>query len=176
MKKLIFCLLMFLSLAMFGQNDILWNNKRYKSTELWEFKLNAENLFFDDLKLQVAKKDKNNGFVLISIHSVNGADYIHGTLTIYLEDESIIICKDRKIHDYVDNICTSLYYLGSNDVIKMSKSDISEVRFTSQFDSYTGENIHHVGYQFGESYQTASEIAESYHTASEVTELFAISK
>ena len=142
MKNIFFLLLLFGTIASQAQNTFFIGNKKYKTTEEWTFQTEAS---MDNNPRISVGKDNNKGLLIITAFTMGIK--IGGTLIIYLEDETIITCKDRGINDVTNNECTTVYYLAISEIESMKKSKIMSVRYnviSSQYhkDSFIAKNSH----------------------------------
>lgn len=129
MRNKIFIISVFLlfHLKINAQNYIYRGDKKYESTDTWNFSLNAS-YWTGDPKITVAKNSKG-GYLMISINVPFKSDSIRGTLTIILEDGTIIKCLDKGVRDYVDRTSVNLYTLTTSEIESMKFSRISKIRF-----------------------------------------------
>jgi hypothetical protein len=142
MKKILTFLLLFFAINMECQNILFVGNKKYKTTQGWWFDTEAS--MDNSPKISVGK-DKNNGLLIIT--AFTGGLKIGGTLIVYLEDDTIIVCKDRGIRDITNGECTTVYYLTIKEIERMKYSKIMSIRYnvsSGQFhkESYIARNVY----------------------------------
>lgn len=142
MKKTILLLLLFGTIESQAQNTFFIGNKKYKTTQEWTFQTEAS---MDNNPRISVGKDNNKGLLIITAFTMGIK--IGGTLIVYLEDETIITCKDRGINDVTNNECTTVYYLTLSEIDSMKKSKIMNIRYnviSSQYhkDSFVAKNLH----------------------------------
>jgi len=142
MKNIIFYLLLLFTVKAQSQNTFFIGNKKYKTTQEWTFQTEAS---MDNNPRISVGKDSNKGLLIITAFTMGIK--IGGTLIIYLEDETIITCKDRGINDVTNQECTTVYYLTLNEIESMKKSKIMNIRYniiSSQFskDSFIAKNVY----------------------------------
>jgi hypothetical protein len=142
MKNIIFYLLLLFTVKAQSQNTFFIGNKKYKTTQEWTFQTEAS---MDNNPRISVGKDSNKGLLIITAFTMGIK--IGGTLIIYLEDETIITCKDRGINDVTNHECTTVYYLTLNEIESLKKSKIMNIRYnviSSQYhkDSFIAKNFH----------------------------------
>lgn len=126
-KLMILILGFFFNLEMNAQNYIYRGNKKFEATDSWEFSLNAK-YWTGNPEIRIAK-NSNGGYLIISINVPFESESISGTLTIILDDGTIIKCIDKGVRDYVDEQSIKLYTLTTSEIEKMKYSKISKIRF-----------------------------------------------
>lgn len=173
MRNIFFFLFLFGTIETQAQNTFFIGNKKYKTTQEWTFQTEAS---MDNNPRISVGKDNNKGLLIITAFTMGIK--IGGTLIIYLEDETIITCKDRGINDVTNHECTTVYYLTLNEIESMKKSKIMNIRYniiSNQFskDSFIAKNVYHLDdseispYLFGKLKKK-----EFYDTDLEIQELF----
>jgi len=109
-----------------GQNLFFIGENSYACTEKMTLRSNSDNS--DDLDIFLSK-DGNAGLILVSVKSLLGAQF-GNSIIIYLHDGSVIKSTDRRTIDYIDNRAKAVYYLTSDQLDKLRKSNIHTVRYT----------------------------------------------
>lgn len=145
MKKVILtALLIILSfISAFSQNYIYQGDNQYKATNTWGFPLNGDFVGGGDPYLNIAKHS-NGGYLMISI-MVPFKYYIGGTITVFLNDGTIIKCTDKGIRDHVDNKSIVLYNFTNSEIERLKLNRITRIRFAiiggpEGPESYTADN------------------------------------
>ena len=133
---------------------------------------------YTDLRVIIAKKE-NGGYMLISTSLASPSNYIAGTITIFLEDGTMIKCYDKGDHDKLDGRSMALYSLTLKEIELLKKKNITMIRFTvkttsiaesySQTGDHTAKNYRRPSKLYGEN--SSGEI-DYYETSKEVTKLF----
>lgn len=175
MKQTYLIILIFLiSFTSFSQNTFLISNKAYQSGEKWSFKCESP---IDRSPNVFVAKGINEGLFVISIETTFYY-YIAGDLLIYLEDNTVIKCSDKKIRDEVNYKKTTVYKLTMAEVKKLANSRIVGVRF-NLYDKHSNEKISFIAENFKNTYillKTNSNSADKkkpyYETDVEIMKLF----
>lgn len=150
MRNKIFIVSVFLlfHLKINAQNYIYRGNKKYECTATWNFSLNAR--YWTGNPDIIVAKNSNGGYLMISINVPFESQSIRGTLTIILEDGTIIKCLDKGVRDYVDERSINLYTLTASEIESMKFSRISKIRFNiysnngierAKYTPYTADNF-----------------------------------
>ena len=174
-KSYLILMLSLIYLNSFSQNTFFISNKAYQSSEKWTFECESS---IDRHPIVFVAKGINEGLFVISTETVFYY-YIAGDLLIYLEDNTIIKCTDKKIRDEVNYKKTSVYKLTIAEVKKLANSRIVGVRF-NLYDKHSDEKISFIAENskdtFTNPFKTNSNSAiklKPYHeTDVEIMELF----
>jgi hypothetical protein len=125
-----------------GQNLFYIGSKSYISTGSLVFVnqkfgggFGAKELVGGTFSVVIAKNGKLGIIALESIGSE-----ISGKAILYLDDNSTIILMDRGIHDYVDRQYTSVYYLTTLEIERLKKTNISSIRYNSNYEGHLVKN------------------------------------
>lgn len=149
-----------------AQNYIYVGDKQYASTSTWEFQSSADYGNNDGLEVSVARQP-NGGYLLLGKSTGIKGVYISGTVTLFLEDGSMIKCMDRGVRDYVDNKSIALYAFTEAEMEKLQTHRIAKIRYalkcyrvyTMECDqSYTADNKKPYSYGEDNYYATSTEI------------------
>jgi hypothetical protein len=110
-----------------GQNFAFIGENSYPSTERFTLQSNSDDEDKGDLKLVFAK----DGTTILIVVSSKLTDVVKiaKKLIIYLDDGTVISCKDRGINDNVDDIVISAYHLTTEEIDKMKNSNINTIRY-----------------------------------------------
>lgn len=134
------------------QGTVFVNEKSYKSTRTFNFKMNSIPFgpsgkgIHNDKKLEVTIARKGNGGILYvkyddSDNYVYDSDTLFtGNILLRLEDGKIIKCIDRNIKGYSGKQSTAVYYFSIKEVKELKLSNISSINFTLVRSDYS-ENI-----------------------------------
>jgi len=119
--------LIYLTAAMFntiiaeGQNLFFIGEQCYPSSETFRLQSNSNEYHRNDLNVLFAKDGERTLFVASTgAYTV----FFRGKLIIYLDDPTVITLADGS-YDYVDNIASAAYYLPTEELRKMIKSNIN---------------------------------------------------
>jgi hypothetical protein len=126
LKFILFLALALISDLCYAQNTFFIGKQKFPSTEKISFKMNAAGHYGFDF---IIAKRQVGGLIALSTESMTGV-LIRGTAYLYLDDGSIITLVDRKIHDYVDNVATTVYYLTEAEVENLRSANINKIRFS----------------------------------------------
>ena len=142
MKNMLFVLFVFVSVKVQSQNTFFIGSKKYKTTQEWTFQTEAS---IDNNPRISVGKDNYKGLLIITAFTMGIK--IGGTLVIYLEDDTIITCKDRGVNDVTNGECTTVYSLSLNEIEKMKNFKIMNIRYnliSNQFskDSFIAKNVY----------------------------------
>lgn len=144
MKKVILTAIIILSfVSAFSQNYIYRGDNQYKATNTWEFPLNGD-YWTGNPKFNIAKHP-NGGYLMISLDVPFKSNYIGGTVSVFLNDGTIIKCTDKGMRDHVDNQCIVLYNFTNSEIERLKLNRITRIRFTiiggtEGPESYTADN------------------------------------
>lgn len=106
-------------------NTFFIGNKTYPCSKSYSLCLNY-NLNAIATSLLIAK-DGDNGLLALTS---NGK--IHGTLLLYLDDNTIITCYDKYLYDQVNLIWTTVYNLTKVEIAKLKTTNVNSIRFNQQ--------------------------------------------
>ena len=123
-----------------AQNLFLIGSKTYKSSET--FKMKSKSYGGHDLDVLIAKDSENGLLVLTTDADPIAGVRIKGDAIIYLDDGTVVTCKDRNKFDHVDDVVSTIYNLTKLELEKMKKSNINSIRFfygCYNCIAYTGE-------------------------------------
>ncbi|MBE7633171.1 hypothetical protein F7642_02355 [Tenacibaculum finnmarkense genomovar ulcerans] len=124
------------------QGKVYINEKSYKSTRTFNFKMNSIPFesngkgIHNDKKLEVTIARKVNGGILYvkyddSDNYVYDSDTLFtGNILLRLEGGKTIKCIDRNIKGYPDKQSTAVYYLSTKEIEELKLSNISSINFT----------------------------------------------
>jgi len=118
---------LFIALSAKGQNFVFIGKNSFPSTEKFTLQSNSDKEYINDLKLAFAKDGEKELIVVSS--KLTESVKIAGKLIIYLDDGTVISCKDRGINDNVDDIAISAYYLTPEDLTEMETSNLNTIRY-----------------------------------------------
>ena len=110
-----------------GQNLVFIGEQSFPCTENFILKSNSASERIDDLNIVLAKDEMKN-LIVVSTKLVRTVR-ISGKLIIYLKDGNVITCIDKGIKDNVDDVAITAYYLTSQEISKMKKSNIHSIRY-----------------------------------------------
>ena len=113
----------------FSQNYIYIGDDQFKSTNTWEFKMNAK-YWTSSPELVVAKKKDGSGYLMISMDVPFKSTYIGGTVFLFLEDGSIIKCTDKGIRDHLDDQSIAIYNFTKGEINSLKTKKIAKIRFS----------------------------------------------
>ncbi|WP_291085314.1 hypothetical protein [Flavobacterium sp. BFFFF1] len=99
-----------------------------RHTQKWEFICEAY-VYSRNLEVRIAKTDKG-GTLELSEAVSNPELYIGGTVYIYLEDNTFIVCTDKGLHQNLDGNAISLYTLSQTELNRLKNTAIKSIRFT----------------------------------------------
>jgi len=170
-KLMILILGFFFNLEMNAQNYIYRGDKKFEATDSWEFSLNAT-YWIRNPVITVAK-NSNGGYLMISMNVPFSSEIIKGTLTILLDDGTMIKCIDKGVRDYVDETSTNLYSLTLAEIEKMKYSKISKIRFNI-YSSNNGKNNPYTASNYKRNLYSSfnSQDKDYYETDIEIANLF----
>jgi hypothetical protein len=118
--------MLFLTLTARGQNLFLFGDKSFPCTETYSLQPNSAS---NNLNIVFAK-DGTKALIGVSINlRVMIEQIFTGDLIIYLDDGTVIKCKDQGKRDFVDNTAAAVYYLTDDNLNKMKNSNINTVRY-----------------------------------------------
>ena len=129
MKRVLFIIILpiFISLSAKGQSLFFIGEKSYPCTESFTLQVNSNEYYLSDLNVLFAK-DGEKALFAVSTKTIDVI--IRGKLIIYLNDGIVIILNNSAVHDYVNKIASSVYYLTNEELIKLKKSNINTIRYT----------------------------------------------
>jgi len=129
MKKITITFILGLAFAVQvnAQNFTFIGENSYPSTEQFELVSNSDKEDIGNLNLVFAK-DEISPLIIVS-SKLTDVVKIAKKLIIYLDDGTVISCKDRGINDNVDDVATSAYRLTSSEIGKLKNSNINTIRF-----------------------------------------------
>lgn len=110
-----------------GQNFAFIGENSYPSTENFTLQSDSDNELINELKLAFAKDDEKELIVVSS--KLDTDKYITGKLIMYLDNGTVISCKDREINDNVNGVAKSAYYLTKEDLAKLKSSNLNTIRY-----------------------------------------------
>lgn len=130
MKKLVVLIgwIILISSQVYSQNNFLIGETVYPCTE--EFSLTQNSEFMYEPVNFIFAKNKETVMLVVSIKVMGGGVRIKGNLIIYLDDNSIITCKDSGKFDYVDQIATTIYTVTNQQLNKFKTVNINKIRYT----------------------------------------------
>lgn len=140
-------LIFIISINSYSQNTFFISNKSYNSTNIWTFECESS---IDRNPNVFVAKGINEGLFVISTEN-SFYYYIAGDLLIYLDDNTIIKCTDKKIRDEVNYKKTSVYKLTMAELKKLTNSRIVAVRF-NLYDKHSNEKISFIAKNFKNNY------------------------
>lgn len=129
-KKNLLLIVLFVNLQeAVAQNTFFVGNKSYPCTETYTLGLEP---FYDRNKVEINFiKDGEKGMIAFTIsNSYSPYARVKNQLLIYLDNNQVITCVDRKKFDIVNDSATTLYYLTKDEINKLKKSNISTIRYT----------------------------------------------
>lgn len=114
-----------------GQDLFFIGEKSYPSSHEVGLTSISEHPYEHSIYVQIAKDGENALFVInISSESILFEDWAVGdNLLIYLDNGTVITCKDKKKYDHVNNISTTVYYLTKSELEKIKISNINTLRY-----------------------------------------------
>jgi TonB family protein len=124
---ILFVSTLLISMISNGQNLFFIDEISYPSTNIITLTSNTEG--GKDLDIIFAK-DGNKGVVGLSTKTTFAYETFRDKLIIYLYDGSVISCADFVASENVDWRAKAAYYLTSDDLNKLKKSDIHTVRYS----------------------------------------------
>lgn len=115
--------------------------KTSDSTPEWAFL--CKSYAFSGILYASVTVERNSGALWLSLESSDNEHYIGGTVYLFLADNSIIVCTDKKQRSVKDNRIMSRYLLTASELQRLSRIRISDIRFsiggkTKRFSSQTG--------------------------------------
>src|SRR5690606_3620919 len=128
-KKILLLVLLMSLQKTFSQNTFFIGNKSYLCTQTYTLGVEP---FFDRNKVEINFiKDGEKGMIAFTIsNSYSPYARVKNNLLLYLDNNQVITCVDRKKSDVVNDSATTLYYLTKDEVSKLKKSNISTIRYT----------------------------------------------
>lgn len=140
-KKLLILPFLFLSILVNAQESLNFKGKTYPATQAWNFI--CENYALSgEANIQIAKTE-TGGLLRISVTTTDPKLQITGTTYIYLVDNTIIVCIDKKNTETAENKTATYFNLSAIEMNKLKKTDIQSIRFnisgaTNKFSSQIG--------------------------------------
>ncbi|MCV9928204.1 hypothetical protein OIU83_11095 [Flavobacterium sp. LS1R49] len=140
-KTLLILSLIFLSISVNAQESLNFKGKPYPATQTWDFI--CENYALSgEANVQIAKTE-TGGLLKLSIATTDPKLQITGVTYIYLVDNTIIVCVDKKNTEAGENKTSTFYNLSVIEMNKLKKTDIQSIRFnitgtTNKFSSQIG--------------------------------------
>ncbi len=177
MKALLYTLIAFtvFTTHIKAQTQLLIGDKAYSATDNWLFDNNMPSGYYDQNKVTFCvAKDGEQGLFSITMKVANGGK-LKGPCTIYLLDNTVITCSTVITTDLVDEKHTILFRLTHDEVVKMSKSRITTVRYNytelSGVKAYTADNSRQY---FGMPGSKPANFLDYYETDAGIKRLFAL--
>jgi hypothetical protein len=140
-RTLLILSLIFLSISVNAQESLIFKGKTYPATQSWDFI--CENYALSgEAKVQIAKNE-TGGLLKLSVATTDPKLQITGVAYIYLMDNTIIVCVDKKNTQTAENKTATYYNLSAIEMNKLKKTDIQSIRFnitgtTNKFSSQIG--------------------------------------
>jgi hypothetical protein len=146
-KTLLILPFFFLSILVNAQESLNFKGKTYPATQSWDFI--CENYALSgEAKVQIAKTE-TGGLLKLSVATTDPKLQITGVAYIYLVDNTIIVCIDKKNTEAAENKTANYYNLSAIEMNKLKKTDIQSIRFnitgtankfSSQIGNFTAVN------------------------------------
>ncbi|MDN3673551.1 hypothetical protein QWY99_10850 [Flavobacterium branchiarum] len=129
------------SILVNAQESLSFKGKTYAATPAWNF-ICENYALTGEADIQIAKTE-TGGLLKISIETTDPKLQITGTTYIYLVDNTIIVCIDKKNTETVANKTVNYFNLSAIEMNKLKKTDIQSIRFnisgtTNKFSSQIG--------------------------------------
>lgn len=129
------------SILVNAQESLSFKGKTYPTTPAWNF-ICENYALTGEATIQIAKTE-TGGLLKISVETTDPKLQITGTTYIYLVDNTIIVCIDKKNTETVANKTVNYFNLSAIEMNKLKKTDIQSIRFnisgtTNKFSSQIG--------------------------------------
>ncbi|MFT3796091.1 hypothetical protein [Flavobacterium sp.] len=173
-KPLFVCIIFLLATPLFSQEMMTTKDGApIPATETWDF-LCENYALTGTAKVQIAK-DGKGGVLKIAVQTTDPSFFIGGVAYVYLEDNTIIVCTDKRMRTNKDNVSTVWYTFSTVEMNKLKTTNIGSIRFSirgnpTKFSSQTGtftavnkKSYFSVGENKPETYPTATQITALYH-------------
>jgi hypothetical protein len=154
----------------YGQQPAI---KTYPATPTWDFI--CENYALTGIaKVQIARNEKG-GTLQLEVTVTDTTYAIAGNVYIFLTDNTIITCTDKKLRSVKDHNIISDYYFSAIEMNKLKTTEIQSIHFnitgkTNNFSSQIGNftAVNRKNY-----FSTAFDKSKkSYNTATEIEQLY----
>lgn len=146
---------------------------QFPATETWDF-ICERYAFSGTAKVQVGKTEKG-GTLRLAVETTNPAFTISGTAYVFLIDNTIVKCSDKKMHDLKGNELITYYSFSPIEMARLRTTAIHSIHFnisgnpkgfSSQVGNFTALNrktyFATVFDKSTKSYDTAAEISALY--------------
>lgn len=131
----------FLFLSLPGLCQGKSTDSEYPATASWNF-ICEKYVYSPALDVKINRTEKG-GLLEIAENVTNDSFYIGGTVFIYLNDNTFIICTDKGVHKSEEGRTIAYYNLTVPEMNRLRKVTITSIRFTikgirGRFDSQVG--------------------------------------
>lgn len=97
-------------------NSIHVNNSIFQSDEPVEFTLTIA-------------KTENSAILVLSVVAYNERNHVQGNIMLYLDDKTVLTCKNKNQFDHVNDISTATFILTTTQLDKLKVSNIKQIRY-----------------------------------------------
>ncbi len=107
----------------------------------WHF-ICEKHVYSPSLEVNISRTEKG-GLLELTQMVTNNSFYIGGTVFIYLNDNTFIVCTDKGMHQNTEGRAVSYYNLTVSEMNRLRKAGITSIRFSikgirGRFDSAVG--------------------------------------
>ncbi len=146
MNKLLFLFLLSVTMIVHGQQPVAIT-KTYPATPVWDF-ICEKYALTGITKVQIAKSEKG-GTLKLEVTATNPSYSIAGNVYVFLTDNTILTCSDKKIRETKDHNIISYYFFSAVEMNKLKMTEIQSIHFniagksnsfSSQIGNFTAVN------------------------------------